>query len=212
MPAKVNFQQITNNYRTLSVQERRRAVMRSRLRYGFVRFFRQPWTLTLPLLLAVTTILAWLNRKKLSLPGNTAQEPFLVELWQITLSVFIVALSFFAFLGIIALLGIPHHAKKIDTALAHAGLVDRYGVAPALLHIQPIKGTAARELTFYAMGIAKASWEEREGDICDALNVHFVELPAYGGRKGNNRNYIVLTVAPGAATDNHQPLLDDEFC
>lgn len=212
MPAKVNFQHISNNYRALSLQERRRAVVRSRLCYGFVRFFRQPWTLTLPLLLAVTTIFAWLNRNKFPLPGNTAQEPFWVELWRITLSALIVALSFLSFWGIIALLGTPRHARKTDAALVHIGVVDRYGVGPALLYARPIKGTAVKRMEFYSKGIALTRWVEREGDICDVLNFHYVEPPVYGGRKGNNRKYIVLAVAPGAATDNHQPLLDDEFC
>lgn len=202
-----NFQK---TLRALEIQERRRVIVRSRLLNGFLRLFKQPWTLILPLLLAVVVILAWRNRVKLSLPGSNSSLPELVELWQITLSTFIVVLALLLLWGILALLGTPRQAKKIDSALLHIGLVDRYDFGPTLLHIQPIKGTTVRKMTFYSKGIAITHWVERKDDISDVLNVHFVEQPVYGGRKGNHRNYIVLTVAPGADDQPTATLYEDD--
>lgn len=203
--------QIPARLRGIFAQERRKVVVRSRLWHGFKRLFQQPWTLAFPLLLAIAAVLAWHNVDKLPLPGGGETILEMVILWQLVLRALVVVLTVLAFLLLLALLGTPRRAKKINNALSHAGLVDRYGLAPALLHAQPVKGTAVRKMTFYSKGISKASWEEREGNISDALNVHFVEPPAYGGKKGNNRNYITLTVAPGAGNQPTPALYDDEL-
>lgn len=201
--------QIPARLRGIFAQERRKVVVRSRLWHGLKRLFQQPWTLAFPLLLAIAAVLAWHNTDKLPLPGGGEAIPEMALLWQLVLSALVVVLSALLFLGLLALLGTPRRAKKIDNALSHAGLVDRYGLAPALLHVQPVKGTAVRKMTFYSKGVPLTRWEEREGDISDALNVHFIEPPTYGGKKGNNRNYIVLTVAPGAGNQPTPVLYDD---
>lgn len=203
--------QIPARLRGIFAQERRKVVVRSRLWHGLKRLFQQPWTLVFPLLLAVAAVLTWHNTDKLPLPGGSEAIPEMALLWQLVLSALIVVLSALLFLGLLSLLGTPRRAKKIDNALSHAGLVDRYGLAPALLHVQPVKGTAAKKMMFYSKGVPLTRWEEREGDISDALNVHFVEPPAYGGKKGSNRNYIVLTVAPGAGNQPTPALYDDEL-
>ena len=197
--------------RELFAQDRRKVVVRSRLWHGFKRLFQQPWTLAFPLLLAIAAVLAWHNTDKLPLPGGNEAIPEMVILWQLVLHALVVVLTVLAFLLLLALLGTPRRAKKIDNALSHAGLVDRYGLAPALLHIYSVKGKAVKKMLFYSKGVPLTRWVEREGDISDALNVHFVEPPAYGGKKGNNRNYIVLTVAPGAGNQPTPALYDDEL-
>lgn len=210
MSIKRDTKQIPARLRGIFAQERRKVVVRSRLWHGFKRLFQQPWTLAFPLLLAIAAVLAWHNTDKLPLPGGNEAIPEMVILWQLVLRALVVVLTVLAFLLLLALLGTPCRAKKIDNALSHAGLVDRYGLAPALLYVQPVKDTAAiRKVIFYSKGVPLTRWVEQEGDISDALNVHFVEPPAYGGKKGNNRNYIVLTVAPGAGNQPTPVLYDD---
>lgn len=124
----------------MTIQERHRIIVRSRTLYGAVCLFTHPWTLILPLLWAILTVLAWYNRSKLSLPGGNSVLPQMAALWQIILSVLIIVFSFLSFWGILTLLGTPQHAKRIDAALVHIGLTDRYGIGPALLSSRRIKG------------------------------------------------------------------------
>ncbi len=196
--------------RKMAVQEHRRVIVCSRTLNGAVRLFAQPWTLILPLLLAIFAALAWYNRGKLSLPSENSVLPQLAVLWQIILSALIVVFSFLSFWGILALLGTPHHAKQIDAALVHIGLVDRYGVGPALLSSRRIKGSSAQILEFWSKGISLDAWEDKRRAIEDVLNVHMVEAPTYGGRKGNNRRRICLTVAPGAGNQPTAVLYEDD--
>jgi len=162
-------------------------------------------------MLAVVAVIAWRNRSKFTLPGENNIFPEWVMLWQITLSVLIIVLALLGFWGILALLGTPHHARQIDAALVHIGLVDRYDVGPALLSSRRVKGSPVQVLELFSEGISLEAWEGKRRAVEDALNVHMVEPLAYGGRKGNNRHRIVLTVAPGAANKQAKPLYDDDL-
>jgi len=204
----VDTNKLAMQAKRMALQTRHRSVMRSRLWYGFVRLFSQPLTLIFPILLAAVVAVAWLNRDAIPLPSGEA-FPGLVEVWQMTLAALIIVFAFLALWGILVLLGTPHHAKKTDAALVRIGLVDRYDLGPALLHIDSVKGTEVSRMEFLSQGISMEVWEDRERAICDALNVHFVEPPSYGGRKGNNRSYILITVAPGAEISQANTLYDE---
>lgn len=201
--------QIPARLRGIFAQERRKVVVRSRLWHGLKRLFQQPWTLVFPLLLAVAAVLTWHNVDKLPLPGGDSTSPEMTMLWEFVLYALVIVLSLLALFGLLALLGTPRRAKKIDNALSHAGLVDRYGLGPALLSSQRVKGSPVQILEFWSKGISLEAWEDKRRAIEDVLNVHMVEAPTYGGRKGNNRRYIRLTVAPGAGNQPTPVLYDD---
>lgn len=213
MSAHVDFQKITANYRALALQERRRAIHRHRLGNGLRALFRQPWKLVFPFLVVALAVTAYLNRSfAVGLLPGCDTYPELVWLWDKLITILVVVTGILALLGVLALLGRPCHAKKIDMALVRAGVVDRYNVGPALLSSRTIDHTTVREMAFYSAGIPLKVWEEKGRAVEDILNCTFVEPPRYGGRNNNHRNYIVLAVAPGVATDNRQPLYDNEFC
>lgn len=193
----------------LEAEKRRRNIFWLRLRYGVLAIVRQPWKLIFPVLLLLLSVLAWGNRAKIPLPGGNG-DPALVALWECAVALLIIMFSALLLLGLAVVLGTPPHAKKIDAALVHVDLVDCYGSGPALISSQRTKGTDIRIMEFLSYGISKEKWERKQSDIEDVLNVHYVERMRYGGRKGNNRNYIVLTVAPGAGAKRAEPLYDDE--
>lgn len=207
MKLKIN---LNKRVRELEIQRRRHAILCCRLRYGFLSLFKQPWTFVFPLLLVVLTAFVCCNLDNIPLPGGNTVS-VLAELWHLALLPFTVVLSLLAFLGFIAVQGTPKRAKEINAALDHINLCDRYGLAPALLHSQPVRGKNVQALTFYSRGIDKSTWERCEASICDILNVHFVEPPHYGGKDNNNRNLIVIIVSPGAEAKRSEPLYDDEF-
>lgn len=195
--------------RAYTLQERRQVIIRSRLFNGFLRLFRQPWTMLFPLLLMVTVTFAWANRSKFALPGNISPE--WEKLWQLTLSVLITLLSLLILWGTLTLLGTPRHTAQIEAALAHAGLIDRYGLCPALLSVRRVKNSSVLRLTFWSKGIQLETWAEKERAIEDVLNFHTVKPAAYGGRKGNDSRRIVLTLAPGVRNQPVNPIYDDDF-
>lgn len=199
-----------NTPQKMEAQTRRKVVARFRLWYGLKRLFQQTWTLIFPLLLWAAATLTWHNTDKLPLPGGSDATPEMVMLWQLALSALVVVFSVLALWGLLVLLGTPRWAKKIDAALLHIGLVDRYDLGPALLSAQRVKGSSVQALEFWSKGISLEAWEDKRRAIEDVLNVHMVEAPTYGGRKGNDRRRIRLTVAPGADNQPTATLYEDD--
>lgn len=197
---------INERVRKLTIQQRNRAVMRNRLVYGLRSLRHRPWAVVLLLLLAGSTVFICCNLDNISFPFS-ANTPELLPLWKAIAVLLTVTLGTLLLLGLLVLLGTPHKARSVDNSLEHIGLVDRYGIGPALVSNQKIKGTTARILTFYAKGIDMEHWAQRQGAISAALNCHFVEPIAYG----KSSNYIVLTVAPGVESHRDTLLYDDEL-
>ena len=196
---------INERVRKLTIQQRNRAVMRNRLAYGLRSLCHRPWAVILLLLLAGSTVFICCNLDN-PFPFS-ANMPELLSLWKAIAVLLTVTLGTLLLLGLLVLLGTPHKARSVDNSLEHIGLVDRYGIGPALVSNQKIKGTTARILTFYAKGIDMEHWAQRQGAISAALNCHFVEPIAYG----KSSNYIILTVAPGVESHRDTLLYDDEL-
>lgn len=197
---------INERVRKLTIQQRNRVIMRNRLIYGLKSFHHRPWMIALPLLLAGSTVFICCNLDNIPVPFS-ANTPELLSLWKAIAALLTVTLGTLLLLGLLVLLGTPHKVRSVDTSLEHIGLVDRYGIGPALVSNQKIKGTTARILTFYAKGIDMEHWAQRQGAISAALNCHFVEPIVYG----KSSNYIVLTVAPGVESHRDTLLYDDEL-
>jgi hypothetical protein len=194
---------INDRVRELEEQRRRRAVMASR----FCSNIRHLANLATAILVLA---LGWFAGTwvKIPFPGDDTY-PVLVTIWDYAVMLLVWILSVLFTLAILAMP--PLHAKSIESGLQHIALIDRYGFSPALVSNQGLKHSNIRELRFYSRGIAKEIWTKRQAAIEDVLNVHWIEEPQYGGRKRNNRNYIVLIVAPGAESKRKEPLYDDEL-
>lgn len=194
---------INDRVRKLEEQRRRRDVMFSRLCANIKR--PMGWIAT-----ALALVSGWLACTYVQIPfPGVVNLPGLVMIWDYAVTLLILLLSMFTALVILAMP--PLHTKDIESGLQHIALVDRYGFSPALVSNQGLKHSNIRELRFYSRGIAKETWIKRRSAVEDVLNVHWIEEPQYGGRKRNNRNYIVLIVAPGAESKREEPLYDDEL-
>lgn len=196
---------LNERVRQLTIQQRSRAVMRNRLVYGLKSFRHRPWIITLPLLLAFFTVFICCNLDNASFPFS-ANTPELLPLWKTITALLTVTLGTLLLWGLLVVLGTPYKARSVDASLAHIGLVDRYGIGPALVSSQKVVGRVAR-MTFYSKGIEMERWIQMQGAISDVLACHFVEPIAYG----KNSNYIVLTVAPGIGDQRSDLLYDDEL-
>ena len=186
--------------RQLTIQQRNRAIMRSRLTSGLQSLRHRPWMMTLPLLLVVCTIFICCN-----IPFRVSNSiPELLQLWKAVVALLAVTFDVFLLWGLLVVLGTPHKARNVDNSLEHIGLVDRYGIGPALVSSQKVTGRVVH-MTFYSKGIGMEEWLQRKEDISDVLACHFVEPIAYG----ENSNYIVLTVAPGVRNRRDTPLYDE---
>lgn len=197
---------IAQQQRAYVARQHNRAILRLRLSNGVRELIKRPWKLAPLLALVVLFVIAWNNRGKVAfttaIPAISAALAYAIE-------ILIVLLATLSVLGLLVLLGTPYQAKRIEAALAHASVVDRYGSPPVLASWRRDKATGISTMVFFTRGTSKEAWEGKRRDIEDVLNVRWVEDAQYGN---NNSNYIVLTVASGAGTAGRgETLYDDEL-
>ena len=86
----------------------------------------------------------------------------------------------------------------------------RYG-APLLLRSKRIKGTRVAVKEFYSR-IPLQTWMEKKDAISDNMNIHLVSpYMEYGGKRGDNGNYIRIYTAPGRKRPERGTLYDTEI-
>ena len=203
----VHFNNIAQQQRAYIARQHNRAILRLRLSNGVRELIKHPWKLAPLLALVVLFVIAWNHRGKVAF---TTAIPAINAAWAYVVEILIVMLAVLAVLGLLALLGTPYEARRIEAALAHTSVVDRYGSPPILAAWRRDKATGISTLTFFSRGLSKEAWEGKRRDIEDVLNVRWVEDARYGGKHGDNGNYIVLTVASGTGTAGRGETLYDE--
>lgn len=187
--------------------KRIRAISLLRLKSGFTNF--TSWKGIPFLLLCAAFAVAWNMRGNLvPFDGNS---PLLLTIYGYIIAFLIPAVFVLLLAGLLLLLTKPKQAGKMEDCFLQIGLVDHCGYPPTLISRKRVKNTSVNIMVFYSLGIGREMWEKRIGDIQDALNIHFVEPIKYSGRKGRNRNLIVITAAPGAVTRREDTLYDDEI-
>ena len=202
-----------NNYlieaEKAETQRRQQTILWCRIRCGVMEIFRKPWKALLIAVLCVVTVLMYGNKPViLALFPINSRSRLPMQICSISVSAIIILAFIFSFVGLLVLLGTPLHAKQIEASLAHIGLTDRYGFPPVLVVFgKACRNPAIKEMHFYSRGIDRLLWIQRQAAIEDILNVTITEPISYG----KSRNYIVLTVVPGAATRRTEPLYDDEL-
>lgn len=201
---------IYNRIKKLEAQQRRRYATWAYLRNGVCAPFKRPYTVVFPLFVISLAFIVWHKRTDIPLLGGNS-DPILAKLWEYSISAAVLVLAVTFFLLSLVFIGRPRGAKIIENGLALAKVVDRYGYPPILVDSQKSKYGNIKIWEFYSRGIPKERWEEEKSAIEDVLNIRYVEDVKYGGHKGNNRNYIVLTVAFGANSLDRGPLYDDEL-
>lgn len=206
----MNFQNnaFTEQKRTRFERQRNRALLWHRLSNGVRELIKHPWKLAPLLALVILCLFVWSNRGRVALASSI---PLLNTLWAYVVAVFIALLSVLAFVGLLVVLGKPRQARRIEDALHHVHIVDRYDFPPILVSRLDESGRIST-LTFFSRGIPEKLWKENQREIEDVLNVHYVEGLRLGGRHNNNGNYIVLKVARGTeGTGREETLYDAEL-
>lgn len=203
----INLNERDERVRQLTIQQRNRAIMRSRLASGLQFLRHRPWMITLPLLLIILTIFICSELDSIPFPIPISDSiPALFKLWKAAAAVLVVISGISLLWGLLVALGTPYKARSVDNSMEHIGLVDRYGIGPALVSKQKVTERVVR-MTFYSKGIGMERWVQNQGAISDILMCHFVEPITYG----KSSNYIVLTVAPGVESHRDNLLYDDEL-
>ncbi len=179
-----------------------------RFYYFSKSIFKKPWRM-IPILFLVL-FFVWLWNCSQAFLSQLDNE-FLHTLFLYGLSVSTILLFFSLLIVLLLLISYPPRAKRYESALMQIDLAPTNGVPPALIAQMRIKNTKVTRLVFYSLGVSLKEWVTRQEEIEDSFNVHYVEAPQYGGRKGNNRNLIVLTVAPGVSSSCKEVLYDDEL-
>ena len=177
-----------------------------RLKYGATELIRNPWKFLFPISVLIPFIFIWYNRYFFNI-----DVPLLSQLYRIAVDMLIIIVGVLTLVGVIILIGTPINAKETERRLQQIGFNDHFGSSPILLNTQKIKGTKAQRILFLSLGISKQKWIDHRHEIEDALNITWLSEPVYGGRKNNNRNYIVLVVAKGDIQYKRGTLYDDEF-
>jgi hypothetical protein len=194
--------------KSLALKHRRRVILSSRFQNGVSFFIKRPWLLPLPLLVVAVAAYTCFHPDIIPMPSSSTTALFVIELWHVAIALLVVTLAVFLLGGMLIKAGTPRHAKSIDAALFHVGLVDRYGIGPALISSEKSKqSSCVNILSIYSKGVGREQWIAKQGEIEDILNIHYLEPPAYG----KNRHFIVLTVSPGVTTDRDAPLYDEEL-
>lgn len=203
----INFAERAREY---EAKKRRQHATRAYLRNGICALFRRPFTALLPLSILLLAVIVWNKRDDIPLPGGN-NDPVLTVVWLYAVSAAIITLAVAFIMVSFTIMGKPKRAKYIESGLALVGIVDRYGCAPVLVNSKRVKNSRVRVLTFFSRGISKERWQGEKAAIEDVLNARYLEDVRYGGRKANNSNYIVLTVAPGAGNIKRGAIYDDEL-
>lgn len=206
----MNFQNnaFTEQKRTRFERQRNRALLWHRLSNGVRELIKHPWKLAPLLALTALCLFVWSNRGRVALASSI---PLLDTLWAYVVAVFIALLSVLSFVGLLVVLGTPHQARRIEDALHHVHIVDRYDFPPILVSRQRDKSGKNITMTFYSSGISMETWEKGRQSIEDVLNVRCIEAAQYGGQGGDNSKYIVLTVSKGRRIGKGKPLYDDDL-
>ncbi|MBQ3135778.1 MAG: hypothetical protein IJB75_08255 [Oscillospiraceae bacterium] len=190
---------------------RNQFVMRIRVCYGLRNLFRRPWKLVFFAVVVGVFIVLSSGRTNILLPVEVAETPLLSMVYECSIAALRILMFVLLVVGLLIAFGTPRAAREIERNLVHVRLTDRYDWGPVLVEDSRMKGTAVRKLTFYSHGISKEMWESRQQAVEDVLNVQWVDAPCYGGKREDNRNYIVLTVVPGTGPERKEPLYDDEL-
>jgi hypothetical protein len=171
---------------------------------------KAPWKNIPVLLLCAAFAVIWSIQDKINPICSNGQLLFTIYSYII---VFLIpAIFVFLLAGLLLVLTTPYHARTIEDCLLQIGLVDRYGLSPALILHKSMKNTDVSVMIFYSLGIGREIWEKRSEEIKDALNIDFVETIKYGGKNASNRNMIVLTTSPWSCSIGRKDeLFDDEI-
>lgn len=177
-----------------------------RLRFGISQMIHKPWLNILLFPIIAGTIYLWMKKDVIYTLFDVPY--FMQSMYHYTILTLLIMLPVVCvFAVIIGLANIFAQKDEADLLNAFTPQELRNG-CPILMSKKRIKGTNVICREFYS-NIPMRIWVERQGDIEDALNVHFVEKLQYGA--GANGKRIVMYTAKGRKHTKKEDLYDDEF-
>lgn len=176
-----------------------------RLRLGILQMIHKPLLNLFYLPIIAGTVFLWIKKDIAFSLFDVPQ--ILLPLYRYTImiiAVLIPIICIFTFIDAIGELTARKDEAKLYVAFNAQEL--RNG-CPILMNKKRIKGNVTMR-EFYS-DIPMKIWIERQEDIADAMNIHFVEKLRYGGKSDGKR--IMMITAQGRKTAPRSNLYDDEL-
>lgn len=206
------YMNFTESNKKKANHRRRQTIVWLRLRYGLVALFQRPWRVGLLAVFLIGFHIAWNKRNQIfGLLDISKGSPLLSPIYGCAISTLLVVLPLLFLIGLLMRLGTPKQTKDFELRLLQIGLKDRFDDCPVLITREKQRDSSVEYMTFFSRGVSKEVWEQNRADVEDALDISWVDIPRYGGKRGTNRNYIVLTVVSGTGPVRKEPLYDDEL-
>lgn len=160
--------------------------------------------LTIPIIALM--VIVWL---KIDFAFTVFDVPkMILPAYTVTIKVLGVMVPFLLFWGLIDIIG-TLTARK-DEALIQMAFKEKElrNGSPILIYKRKDKKTEVTIREWYSP-IPMNLWVERQEEIADAMNIHFVQNFRYGGK--SNGNKIVMYSAEGREATSRGVLYDDDF-
>lgn len=148
-----------------------KSIKKIRLYNGIKNLWKDKWKISYPVLFFFIMLFIWaVVRKKILFIDNIVFSSIL--LW--SFSLFMLGSTIIALLFIIAKVGTPLSAKRVENCLRAIGFYDKLGNTPLLL--SKIKEGKADVYEFYSNTLSIFEYKKRCSDIETALNLHIVDF------------------------------------
>lgn len=188
-------------------QRRTRMKLWLRVRLGVLQMIHMPILIILLAPLAVFTVLLW--KVKDSALAMVEVPKILLPIWECSIYFIVIMFPIFILLFLLESIG-NHTAEKDEMNLEEAfDKRDLRNGCPILINKKRVKNSDVIMREFYS-SIPMRVWVEKQDDIADSMNIHFVEPLRYGGKNLNGRRIVMYTTS-GRKPASRGILYDDEF-
>lgn len=177
-----------------------------RLRLGILQMIQVPMLNLFWIPIVTGTILLWIKKDMAYSLFNIPQ--FLFPIYRYTIIIIAILIPIISIYAVIHTVG--EYTARADEAKLYVAFHanDLRNGCPILMNKKYLKNSNVTIREFYS-SIPMKIWIERQEDIADAMNCHFVEKLRYGGRANGKR--IVMVTAKGRKPVLRGDLYDDEF-
>ena len=189
------------------IQQRRNSKKQHlRIRLGILQMIHKPLVNLLFLPIIAGIVFLWIKKDLVFSIFDVPQ--ILFPIYKYTILIMAILIPIICIFAVIEAIG-NVTARKDEADLQDA--FDRQELrngCPVLMDKKRIKGSNVTMREFYS-SIPMRIWIERQEDISDAMNIHFVEKLHYGGKSDGKR--IVMYTAKGRKMASRGDLYDDEL-
>lgn len=196
MNGKSNMEYLRTKYRRLE--------SKAHFEYGVQTLIQKPISNILLVLLIILFGITWQNRGVWLIRGILANEVIAK-----TLSLFLIVADAMVLYIVVLCIG-ALRARKTEALISSAFKPQdiRYG-APILKSCRR-KGKNVLIYELYTVNVALSVWQERQENIAQVLDIHFVSpYIQYGGKNQSSSKTVLLYTAKGQEKRRKEPLYDE---